>query len=120
MNNGEIFIPITLFFVSGVVLITWFWFNFKSRSAVMSTVQKAMDTGSELSSDLLAKLGAALNPRARDLRRGVVILSIGIAGLLCSFFVPGVAADGVRAGSIFPLLIGLAFLVVWHLTKNDQ
>ena len=32
------------------------------------------------------------------LRRGVVILSIGIAGLLCSFFVPAVAADGVRAG----------------------
>jgi hypothetical protein len=105
--------------VSGIVLVTWFWFNFRNRTAVMETVQKAMETGSDLSPDLLAKLGAALNPSARDLRRGVVILSIGIAGLLCSFFVPEVAADGVRAGSVFPLLIGAAFLLVWKLTKDD-
>ena len=40
-----------------IVLIAWFWFNFKSRTAVMDTVQKAMETGSDLSPDLLAKLG---------------------------------------------------------------
>lgn len=119
MNEG-ILVPISLFIVSGIVLIAWFSFNHRNRNAVMDTVQKAMETGSDLSPDLLAKLGAALNPSARDLRRGVVILSIGIAGLLCSFFVPAVAADGVRAGSVFPLLIGAAFLLVWKLTKDDQ
>jgi hypothetical protein len=118
MDEG-IFVPITLFIVSGIVLVAWSWLNFRNRSAVMETVQKAMETGSDLSPDLLAKLGAALNPSARDLRRGVVILSIGIAGLLCSFFVPEVAADGVRAGSVFPLLIGAAFLLVWKITKDD-
>lgn len=118
MDEG-IFVPIVLFIVSGLVLVAWFWFNYKKGNAVMDTVQKAMDTGSDLSPDLLNKLGAALNPSARDLRRGLVILSIGIAGLLCSFFVPPDATDGVRAGSVFPLLIGAAFLLVWKLTKDD-
>lgn len=118
MEEGTI-VPIVLFLVSGAVLIAWSWFNHKNRNAVMDTVQKAMETGSDLSSDLLAKLGAALNPRARDLRRGVVILSIGLAGMLCSFFVPSVAADGVRAGSVFPLFIGAAFLLVWKLNRDD-
>ena len=117
--DAGIFVPISLFIVSGIVLVAWFSFQFRSRSAVMDTVQKAMETNSDLSPELLTKLGAALNPAARDLRRGVVILSIGIAGILCSFFVPEVAMDGVRAGSVFPLLIGAAFLLVWKLTKDD-
>ena len=45
-----------------------------------------MDTGSDLTPDLLARLGAAINPKIRDMRRGVVLLSTGIAGLLCSMF----------------------------------
>ncbi len=118
MEEGTI-VPIVLFIVSGVVAIAWFYFTHRNRETIMGTVQKAMDTGSELTPDLLAKLGAALNPAARDLRRGTVILSIGVAGLLCSFFVPAEAVDGVRAGSIFPLLIGAAFLLVWRLTRDD-
>lgn len=116
---AEIFIPITLFVVSGIVLVAWFWFNHRNRNAVMDTVQKAMETGSDLSPDLLSKLGAALNPRARDLRRGVVILSIGLAGLLASFFLPQVAVGGVRAGSVFPLMVGAAYLLVWRLTRDE-
>lgn len=118
MDEGTL-IPVTLFIVSGIVAISWFFFNHKNRNTIMDTVHKAMDTGSDLTPELLAKLGAALNPRIRDLRRGVVIVSIGIAGLLCSFFVPAEAVNGVRAGSVFPLLIGAAFLLVWRMTRDD-
>lgn len=115
-----IWVPIVLFIVCGFVGIGWFHFNHKNRSTVMDTVQKAMDTGSDLTPDLLAKLGAALNPAARDLRRGVVILSIGIAGLLCSlFFSDADVVSGIRAGSMFPLLMGAAFLVVWRLNRDQ-
>ena len=81
-----------------------------------------MDDGlwfSDLTPDLLAKLGAAINPRARDLRRGIVILSLGIAGLLCSlFFEDPDVINGIRAGSMFPLLVGAAFLLVWKLNRD--
>jgi hypothetical protein len=115
-----VWVPIVLFIVSGIVGIMFFYFNHKNRNAIMATVQKAMETGSDLTPDLLAKLGAALNPRARDLRRGVVILSIGIAGLLCSmFFNDSAVVAGIRAGSMFPLLMGAGFLLVWRLNRDQ-
>jgi len=118
MNEG-LWIPIVLFIVTGFCTIAFFFFNHKNRDAIMNTVQKSMDTGSDLTPDLLAKLGAAINPKIRDMRRGVVLLSIGIAGLLCSmFFMDADVVSGIRAGSVFPLMMGLGFLLVWKLNKD--
>ena len=115
-----IWVPIVMFIVVGFVALGYFYWNNKNRQAVMETVQKAVDSGSEITPELLASLGAAVNPRARDLRRGVVILSIGIAGLLASMFFSGTdVVAGVRAGSMFPLLMGAGFLLVWRLTRNQ-
>lgn len=115
-----VWVPIVLFIVSGFVGIGWFHFNHKNRSAVMETVQRAMDTGSDLTPELLAKLGAALNPSARDLRRGIVILALGIAALLCSlFFSDADVVAGIRAGSMFPLMVGAGFLLVWRLNRDQ-
>jgi hypothetical protein len=117
---GE-FIPMVLFVVIGFTMVGFFYWNHKNRLAIMETVQKAIDNGSELTSDLLIKLGAAANPRARDLRRGIVILSIGVAGLLCSlFFNDAEVVSGVRAGSMFPLMMGIGFLLVWRLTRDQE
>jgi len=118
MNEG-LWIPIVLFVVTGFCTIAFFFFNHKNRDAIMNTVQKSMDTGSDLTPDLLAKLGAAINPKIRDMRRGVVLLSIGIAGFLCSmFFMDAEVVSGIRAGSVFPLMMGLGFLLVWKLNKD--
>lgn len=115
---GEL-IPIVMFIVIGFVVIAYFYWNHKNRLSVMETVQKAIKTGGELNAELLAQLGAAVNPRIRDLRRGVIFLSLGIAGLLCSFFFPDAdVVNGIRAGSMFPLLLGAGFLIVWKLNKD--
>ena len=55
----------------------------------------------------------------RDLRRGIIFLSLGIAGLLCSLFfdIPDVI-NGIRAGSVFPLMLGVGFMVVWKMNKD--
>ena len=118
MNEG-LWVPIVLFIVTGFCAIGFLYFNHKNRNAIMETVQKSMDTGSDLTPDLLAKLGAAINPKVRDMRRGIVLLSIGIAGLLCSmFFVDVDVVSGIRAGSMFPLMMGVGFLLVWKLNKD--
>lgn len=118
--QSQSMIPITMFIVSGFVAWGFMFYNHKNRNAIMDTVQKAMDTGSDLTPDLLAKLGAAINPKIRDMRRGVVLLSIGIAGVLCSMFfsVDGVVS-GIRAGSMFPLMMGVGFLLVWRLNRDN-
>lgn len=115
---GEM-VPIILFIVLGFIALGYFYWNHRNRQAVMDTVQKALETGGELSAELLAQLGAAVNPRARDLRRGVIFLALGIAGLLCSlFFNDPDVVGGIRAGSVFPLLLGGGFLLVWKLNSD--
>jgi hypothetical protein len=53
------------------------------------------------------------------MRRGVVLLSIGIAGFLCSmFFMDAEVVSGIRAGSVFPLMMGVGLLLVWKLNKD--
>jgi len=115
---GE-WIPIVFFIVLGVILLGYFYWNYKNRSHVMETVQKALDMGGELNAELLQQLGAAGDPRIRDMRRGIVFLALGIAGLLCSlFFAEADVVNGIRAGAVFPLMLGVGFLLVWRLNKD--
>ena len=115
---GEL-IPMVLFVVLGIIAIGYFYWNHKNRQSVMDTVQKAIETGGDFSPELLSQLGAAVNPRIRDLRRGVIFLSLGVAGLLCSlFFAEPEVVSGIRAGSMFPLLLGAGFLIVWRLNRD--
>ena len=118
MDEG-ILVPISLFFLLGIVIVAYFYWNHKNRDSIMATVQKAIDSGKEFTPELLAQLGAAVNPKMRDMRRGIVFLSLGIAGLMCSLFfdMPEVV-NGIRAGSVFPLMLGIGFLIVWKLNKD--
>ena len=116
--SGEM-IPIVLFVVLGLIAVAYFYWNHKNRQSVMDTVQKAIETGGDFSPELLNQLGAAVNPRVRDLRRGIIFLALGMAGLLCSlFFAEPEVVNGLRAGSMFPLLLGAGFLIVWRLNKD--
>ncbi len=116
--SGEM-IPIVLFVVIGFAVLGYFYWNHKNRAAIMDTVQKAIDQGGELSPELLTQLGATGNPRFRDMRRGVVFLSLGVAGLLSSMFFPDPeVVNGIRAGSVFPLMLGVGFLLVFRLNRD--
>ena len=116
--SGEM-IPIVLFVVIGFAVLGYFYWNHKNRLSIMETVQKAIDQGGDLTPELLTQLGAAGNPRFRDMRRGIVFLSLGVAGLLCSMFFPDPdVVNGIRAGSVFPLMLGVGFLIVWKLNRD--
>lgn len=115
--SGEM-IPIVMFAVIGLVVIAYFYWNNKNRQAILETVQKTIESGGDLGVELLEQLGG-VNPRIRDLRRGVIFLSLGVAGLLCSlFFADADVVNGIRAGTMFPLLLGVGFLVVWRLARD--
>jgi hypothetical protein len=117
----ELMIPIVLFLVLGLVTVAYFFWNHKNRLAILNTVQKAIEGGAVLTPELLARLGAATDPRIRDLRRGIVLFFIGLAGLAGSmFFDQPDAVSGIRAGSMLPLMMGLGFLLVWKLTPEQR
>jgi len=115
----ELMIPIVLFLVVGGVAVAYFFWNHKNRLAILSTVQKAIEGGTILTPELLARLGATADPRIRDLRRGIVLFFVGLAGLAASlFFDQADAVAGIRAGSMLPLMMGIGFLLVWKLTPE--
>jgi hypothetical protein len=116
---AEAMIPITMFIVLGCALLAYFYWNYQNRVTIMKTVEKAMDKGTELTPELLVQLGAAGDPRIRDMRRGVVFLSLGVAGALCSlFFTDPEVVNGIRAGTVFPVMLGIGFLIVWKLNRD--
>jgi hypothetical protein len=118
MEEG-LWVPIVLFIVIGFTVVAYFYWNHKNRASVMETVQKAIKSGGDFNPELLSQLGGAVNPKMRDLRRGIVFLSLGIGGLLCSlFFADAEVVNGIRAGSVFPLMLGVGFLIVWKLNKD--
>ena len=116
--SGEM-VPIVLFIVLGLVIVAYYYWNHRNRVSIMDTVQKAIDQGEHLTPELLDRLGAAVNPRMRDLRRGVVFLAHGIATILCSlFFDIDQVVNGLGARAVFPLMVGLAFLLVWKMNRD--
>lgn len=115
----EEMIPITMFLVLGAASISYFYWNHRNRLSILETVQKAIAGGTTLTPELLARLGAATDPRVRDLRRGVVLFFIGLAGLLASSFFADVdVVSGLRAAAMLPMMMGLGFLLVWKLTPD--
>lgn len=114
-------IPIIFLIAIAVVIVLFLFWNHKTRVAVLNTVQKSIKAGTELTPDMLVKLGGSFAPRIRDLRRGVVILFFGIAGFVSSFFMSDEHAVVIfRSLSFFPIMVGAGFLLVWKLNRYDE
>lgn len=112
-------VPIVLFIVIAGAVLGYFYWNHKSRASIMHTVQVAIERGAALTPELLTQLGAAVNPRVKDMRRGIVFLALGVAGLLSSlFFTDADILTGIRAAAVFPLMLGIGFLLVWRLNRD--
>ena len=103
----------------------------KHPDVVIDEVRKIVDAGGVEVTLLGQNVTAYHHPRAtfaellrraarmRDLRRGVVFLALGIATFLCSlFFDIDQVVNGLRATAVFPLMLGLAFLLVWKMNRD--
>ncbi len=103
-----------MFIMVGVVLVALFWFRYKARAELQQTVRSALERGVELSPELVDRLGAAKPPKGKDLRLGVIWMSLALALLLCGLAIPEPEAlRGVLAAAAFPFSIGLAYLLLW-------
>lgn len=120
--TGEM-VGAVLFIAVALVFIALFWFRYKSRTQLQETVRTAMDKGVELSPDMIDRLGAPKQPKAKDLRLGVIWMSLAFALALIAAANPGGDADAVRgilAGAAFPFCIGAAYLLLFYLVSNKE
>ena len=121
MNPNEVWIPLSMFIGLAVVMTVWVWVRYKAKLDTQVTIRTAIDKGQELSSDLIEQLvNPPVSPQ-RDLRRGVVgvLTAVGFA----LFAVILGEEDAVRpllGVAMFPLSIGVAFLLMHRFGRSDR
>ena len=112
----KIAVPIALFIVVGVVVLGGFYLLTRMETLRQKTLQKALDKGTELTPAFLDSVGKSVDFDMRDLRRGILLCSFGIALLIFGILAFDLNPDTpVYAFSVFPFILGLAYLLVWKL-----
>ena len=125
MENIEVevvgvFVPIVMFIAIAVVLCVYYYLRHRTGQAVQETVRAAIEHGQQLTPEILERLGQPPQPKKSDLRRGVILISVGL----------GIAAFGALVGEddamrpllaigSLPFLIGIAYLGLWKFGKSD-
>jgi hypothetical protein len=113
-------VPIVMFLGMTVVFCALFWFRYKSRSDMQSTFRAALDKGQELTPEIIDRLGHPKAPKDKDMRLGVIWLSLAAGLVLIGFAVPEPEAlRGLLAGAALPFCIGLAYLILHSFTSRD-
>ena len=119
IGSEDTLVPIVLFMAIAITFCVKYFFAHRTRQETQNTVRMALERGQPLSPELLDRLGQSPPPKRNDLRRGVVGICLGI-GLGAFGLVLG-EPDAVRpmlAVGLVPVLLGLAYLVLWRLSGN--
>jgi hypothetical protein len=115
----EFLVPMTLFIAIAATFCMKYYFTHRTRRDAQATVRAAIERGEALTPELLDRLVQAPAPKRSDLRRGVVLVALGI-GLGAFGFLLG-EPDAMRpmlAIGLVPVLLGLAYLVLWRLSGD--
>jgi hypothetical protein len=125
----EILIPLSLFAMIAALVIVPRYFRSQERQKVAETLRVALERGEPLPRELIEALqsetvakGLPASPQ-RDIRTGVIWLSIGMAfvalGVAVSFDEPDALYPLLGVGA-FPTFIGLAFILLGVLGKSKS
>lgn len=119
VGTDDNIVPVVLFLAIALTFCVKYFFAHRTRQETQNTVRMALERGEPLTPELLDRIGQAPPPRRNDLRRGVVGICLGI-GLGAFGLVLG-EPDAVRpllAVGLVPLLLGLAYLVLWRVSGD--
>ncbi|MEG2802879.1 DUF6249 domain-containing protein [Stenotrophomonas sp.] len=109
------FIPVIGVICIVVMLITFSIINSRNQAEVQRTLRAALERGVALDPALVAQMNTSRPSPNNDLRRGLVIIAIGLAAALAGVITGAMMEFSTVA--VFPLFMGLAFLLMW---KIDQ
>lgn len=124
--GGLVGFTAVIFIFGPVVLIpiAWFYFKFKKDREIQNTLRTALEKGHEVPSELLEQISdPKVQPKKdQDLRRGVVLVAVGLGIGTFGYLVGEEDAFGPLAGiGSIPLLIGLGLTLLWVLrSRHDQ
>jgi hypothetical protein len=106
-----------MFLVIGAVAGIYLYLRYRARQEVQRTVRYAMERGQEITPELLETLGGDIAGGQRDLRKGVIWLALAMALGILSWVVDEPELLGPAA---LPLMLGLAYLVLWRFSGRKR
>ncbi len=107
-------VPIVLFMTIGLVLGLFIYLKYRSRQDVQATVRIAIERGESLSPELIETLAMNLSSPHADLRKGIISMALGAAGVAFAVLLGEEDATGpIMAISAFPVVVGIAYLGLW-------
>ncbi|HZD54551.1 MAG TPA: DUF6249 domain-containing protein [Woeseiaceae bacterium] len=124
MSYEDVVVP-SVMFVSvfgslAVILGLYFMFWHRTRAELQKTVRAALEKGQELSPELIERLVSPRRPPHADLRRALIWLAAGVGCVVFAFFVDEQEAVRPIIGlGAFPLLIGIAYLIMSRFSEKD-
>ena len=123
MDEG-ILVPIVLFLVIGGTISVSEYLKYRRRNDLQETIRTAIEKGQELPAEVLETISRPKPPprKDQDLRRGVMLIALGVGIGAFGYFIGDDDAMGPLMGiGTIPLLIGLALTVLWILrTRHDN
>lgn len=119
-----VWVPIVMFAGLTVIISLFFWFRFRARKEMQQTIRAAIDKGQELSPELVESLGTSQKrSKYQDLRNGAIWIAVGAGIALFGVAMGQIEQDvmPIMAGiSALPLLIGIAYVIMWRVTEPGK
>jgi len=121
----EEFIPIALFVMIGAIVIVPTWLKSKERKEMQGTLRAAIEKGQPLPPEVIDALSKDnIKPpatAARDLRVGVIMLSVSLGIAIFGYAMSFAEMDAlypIVGLAAVPGMIGLAFIILSIFNKN--
>ncbi|MCC3861460.1 DUF6249 domain-containing protein [Pseudemcibacter aquimaris] len=118
----DVLIPMTVF--GSIVLGMWVVYHYKSKDKekIQETINKAIDSGQSLTPETIKALGGKAHGAAfQDLRKSVILISLGIAMLILAQVIPDDEAPQIVSGlASFPIVLGVGYYLVYCLGKKQS
>jgi Flp pilus assembly protein TadB len=120
---NEEWIPIVMFAAIALIFFLVLYFKHRGSAEMQQTIRLALERGTELTPEIINRLGAPAEPsRNKDLRAGLIWMGLALGLALCGLAVATFSIEalyGCLAGAAFPFAIGLAYLVMWRYGASD-
>ena len=120
--NDE-WIPIVMFAAIALIFFLVLYFKHRGSAEMQQTIRLALERGTELTPEIINRLGAPAEPsRNKDLRAGLIWMGLALGLALCGLAVATFSIEalyGCLAGAAFPFAIGLAYLIMWRYGTRD-
>lgn len=120
MIYEDIIVPSIMFISAAVVLGLFFMYRYRTRTELQRTVRAALDKGQELTPEIIERLGQKRQTSQEDLRRALIWLAVGLGFVAFGLLLD--EEEAVRpliAVGSFPLLIGIAYLIMSRFGEKD-